>query len=69
MSKTPLIKPYVGLIPFHEEDAEFFFGREQEREVITSNPENLRGDFRHGTCGLELQRRWDSQRGRRSRRG
>ncbi|HSP98983.1 MAG TPA: hypothetical protein VL049_17310, partial [Candidatus Dormibacteraeota bacterium] len=29
--------PYVGLQPFQERDAEFFFGREREQRVIISN--------------------------------
>src|SRR2546423_7652744 len=28
------IKPYKGLVPYSEEDAPFFFGREEKREVI-----------------------------------
>src|ERR1051326_5429951 len=29
--------PYVGLIPFSEEDAPFFFGRERERDMVINN--------------------------------
>lgn len=29
--------PYVGLVPFHEHDAAFFFGRENEIELIAAN--------------------------------
>lgn len=29
--------PYVGLTPYSRDDAEFFFGREEEREVIALN--------------------------------
>ena len=29
--------PYAGLMPFTEEQADFFFGREAEREIITAN--------------------------------
>ena len=32
--------PYKGLMSYDEEDAEFFFGREAETEIITAN---LRG--------------------------
>lgn len=33
MSRTP----YVGLVPYSEEDAQFFFGREQESRMIIAN--------------------------------
>ena len=29
--------PYKGLMPYSEEDAPFFFGREAEREIISAN--------------------------------
>jgi pSer/pThr/pTyr-binding forkhead associated (FHA) protein len=29
--------PYKGLVPYSEEDAPFFFGREEEREIICAN--------------------------------
>ena len=29
--------PYAGLMPFTEEQAPFFFGRDGEREIITAN--------------------------------
>src|SRR6516162_4436750 len=29
--------PYVGLQPYTEDDREFFFGREREQRVISSN--------------------------------
>ena len=29
--------PYKGLMPYQEEDAAFFFGREAERRIITAN--------------------------------
>jgi hypothetical protein len=32
-----LLKPYRGLAPFREQDAEFFFGRDRERDVICAN--------------------------------
>ncbi len=39
--KTDLLEtPYRGLIPYSEEDAPFFFGREKERNIIIAN---LRG--------------------------
>jgi Novel STAND NTPase 1 len=29
--------PYVGLVPYTEADAEWFFGRDQEVRLITAN--------------------------------
>jgi ABC-type transport system involved in cytochrome bd biosynthesis fused ATPase/permease subunit len=29
--------PYVGLRPFREEDSDFFFGREKDIRIISSN--------------------------------
>lgn len=29
--------PYRGLVPYSEEDARFFFGREADREIVTAN--------------------------------
>jgi hypothetical protein len=52
MSETTSQKPYVGLIPFHEQDAEFFFGREQEREIITSNLMASRLTLLYGASGV-----------------
>ncbi|MGA9995009.1 MAG: hypothetical protein WBP93_06330 [Pyrinomonadaceae bacterium] len=37
MTETELKTPYKGLIPYSEEDADFFFGREREQNSITSN--------------------------------
>jgi uncharacterized protein YkwD len=31
------VTPYIGLIPYSEQDAPFFFGRERERAMITAN--------------------------------
>jgi hypothetical protein len=31
------VTPYIGLIPYAEQDAPFFFGRERERAMITAN--------------------------------
>ena len=43
--------PYRGLIPFGEEDAPFFFGREAERETITANLMASRLTLFYGTSG------------------
>jgi hypothetical protein len=39
VSDLPLdqVMPYIGLIPYAEQDAPFFFGRERERAMITAN--------------------------------
>jgi formylglycine-generating enzyme required for sulfatase activity len=39
VSDLPLepVTPYIGLIPYAEQDAPFFFGRERERAMITAN--------------------------------
>ncbi len=37
MSETKRRSPYQGLIPFDEEDAPFFFGREKETRLISAN--------------------------------
>lgn len=52
MSQPAPIKPYVGLIPFREEDAAFFFGREQEREIIISNLMASRLTLLYGESGV-----------------
>src|SRR6185295_17500544 len=38
MSHTvPIRSPYQGLIPYGEDDAPYFFGREKEARLITAN--------------------------------
>jgi hypothetical protein len=38
MKQGPLPEsPYKGLMPYSESDGPFFFGREQEQELIISN--------------------------------
>ncbi|HYR89540.1 MAG TPA: PASTA domain-containing protein [Terriglobia bacterium] len=37
MIRKRLETPYVGLVPYTEEDSRFFFGREKEEQVIVSN--------------------------------
>jgi hypothetical protein len=43
--------PYVGLTPYAEEDAPFFFGREAERDVITANLMAYRLTLLYGPSG------------------
>jgi len=44
--------PYKGLIPYAEEDAPFFFGRESERELITANMIASRLTLLYGSSGV-----------------
>lgn len=53
MSKEVLpAAPYKGLIPYSEEDANFFFGREPEREIITANLMASRLTLLYGASGV-----------------
>lgn len=53
MSKTTLpTEPYVGLMPFREEDAAFFFGREAERDIIIANLMASRLTLLYGPSGV-----------------
>ena len=47
-----LDSPYKGLMPYTEEDAPFFFGREAEREVITANLMASRLTLLYGLSGV-----------------
>jgi hypothetical protein len=44
--------PYKGLMPYSEEDAPFFFGREAEREIIISNMMAWRLTLLYGASGV-----------------
>jgi hypothetical protein len=44
--------PYVGLVPYKEEDAAFFFGRDDERAVITGNLRASRLTILYGPSGV-----------------
>src|SRR5215510_12246888 len=44
--------PYKGLMPYTEEDAPFFFGREAEREIITANLMASRLTLLYGPSGV-----------------
>ena len=37
MSRGVVDSPYVGLVPYTEEEAHFFFGRENDQNVIIAN--------------------------------
>jgi WD40 repeat protein len=52
MSKAVLPNtPYKGLVPYSEEDAPFFFGRDSEREIITANLMASRLTLLYGPSG------------------
>ena len=44
--------PYVGLTPFTERDAPFFFGREKERRLIAANLLASRLTLLYGASGV-----------------
>lgn len=44
--------PYKGLVPYTEDDALFFFGRDQKREIITANLMASRLTLLHGPSGV-----------------
>jgi WD40 repeat protein len=45
-------EPYVGLMPYREEDAAFFFGREAERDIIIANLMASRLTLLYGPSGV-----------------
>ncbi len=44
--------PYVGLEPYSESDAPFFFGREREQRIITANLRSSRLTLLYGASGV-----------------
>jgi WD40 repeat protein len=44
--------PYKGLMPFSEDDAPFFFGRESERKIISANLRTRRLTLLYGPSGV-----------------
>jgi len=44
--------PYVGLVPYDEADADFFFGRDEERRIITGNLRASRLTIAYGASGV-----------------
>ena len=44
--------PYVGLVPYGEEDADFFFGRDDERRIVTGNLRASRLTILYGPSGV-----------------
>lgn len=53
MNAKPVIVtgPYKGLVPYSEEDAAFFFGRDTDRKVITANLLGSRLTLLYGVSG------------------
>jgi WD40 repeat protein len=44
--------PYVGLVPYSEADAEFFFGRDAEKRIVTANLRGSRLTLVYGPSGV-----------------
>jgi WD40 repeat protein len=44
--------PYVGLVPFEEDDAQFFFGRSQEAAIVGANLRSTRLTLLYGESGV-----------------
>ncbi len=49
---TSTTTPYVGLVPYDEADAGFFFGRDEEKRVVTGNLRASRLTIVYGTSGV-----------------
>lgn len=52
MNDTRRVSPYQGLVPYGEEDADFFFGRDTEIELITANLIARRFTLLYGPSGV-----------------
>ena len=46
------LTPFVGLVPYREEDAEFFFGRDEETRIVTGNLRASRLTIVYGGSGV-----------------
>ena len=46
------LTPYVGLVPYREEDADFFFGREDETRIVAGNLRASRLTIVYGESGV-----------------
>jgi WD40 repeat protein len=49
---APPETPYVGLVPYREEDASFFFGRDEEKQIVTGNLRAARLTILYGPSGV-----------------
>jgi hypothetical protein len=52
MSARKIDSPFVGLVPYTEEDAEFFFGRERDQQRILANLFASRLTILYGASGV-----------------
>ena len=50
--RSPGETPYVGLVPYFEEDAAFFFGRDEEQEIVAGNLRAARLTILYGASGV-----------------
>ena len=50
--RSPITGPYKGLVPYFEEDAPFFFGRDADRKVVTANLLGSRLTLLYGASGV-----------------
>jgi WD40 repeat protein len=44
--------PYVGLVPYGEEDAPFFFGRDEDKQIVIGNLRSARLTILYGPSGV-----------------
>lgn len=51
-SRPDITCPYVGLVPFSEEDAQFFYGRNEESKIIAANLRAARLTLLYGPSGV-----------------
>lgn len=51
-ASTPRSSPYQGLVPFEEADAEWFFGRDNSREVVLDSLRAYRVSILYGESGV-----------------
>src|SRR5271157_5341219 len=47
-----VVTPYKGLVPYAEEDAEYFFGRDAEQRIVSSNLRASRLTLLFGDSGV-----------------
>ena len=52
MAQRKVESPFVGLVPYTEYDAPFFFGRERDQQRILSNLFASRLTILYGTSGV-----------------